>query len=67
MWVRMQSVAEARQWLEAGLLYESLAATYECWRLCDEASPQQLAELERDGINYVGLWLISDYAIYVED
>lgn len=68
MWVRMQSVAEARQWLEAGLLYENRSVSTDAsWALCDEVSPQQLDELEIDADNYVGYWPISDYAIYVEE
>ncbi len=68
MWVRMQSVAEARQWLEAGLLYENRSVGLDLdWKLCDEVSPQQLDELESDGANYIGYWPIRDYAVYLED
>lgn len=65
MWVRMQSVAEARQWLEAGLLYECYGDGR--WHPTDGATPQQLHDLETLGDEYTGGWPIEDYAIHVEE
>ena len=64
---RMTSIAEAREYLAAGLLYENKVSNYDTpfWGLADYSTPHQLDRLESDP-DY-SVWPITDYAVLLED
>lgn len=63
---RMTSIAEAREYLAAGLLYENLSSSERPrWQLADKYTPQQLRNLE--AYPEYDTWPITDYAILLED
>ena len=65
---RMTSIAEAREYLAAGLLYENMSEGLDpYWRPTDRYTHRQLNELEECGDSYEGHWPITDYAILLED
>lgn len=65
-YVHVESIQQARELLDAGLLYENyvLSLLNPCYHLCDSRTPAQLDELEQ------GLptnWPLSDYVYLLED
>lgn len=66
IFVRVDSIKQARELLELGLLYENLMYPGKDaeWSLADEDTPWQLDSLER---GVCPLWPLSDYAYLLED
>ena len=64
--VRVDSIKQARELLELGLLYENygVGGNRDNFHLCDECSTYQLDDLER---GVCSLWPLSDYAYILED
>lgn len=64
-YVHVESIQQAREFLELGLLYENMSAPNDpYYRLCDSGTPRQLDDLEagRDTD-----WPLSDYVYVLED
>ena len=64
--VRVDSIKQARELLELGLLYENygVGRSPDIFHLCDELSTYQLDELESGAPTN---WPLSDYAYILED
>ena len=64
--VRVDSIKQARELLELGLLYENYGVGGFCdnFYLCDDSSTYQLDELESGAPTN---WPLSDYAYILED
>lgn len=65
MWLRMTDIAVAKEYLEAGMLYENWGSPDDpVWHKTDYLTRGQLDHLRYDP-EYC--WPIQDYAIYLED
>lgn len=65
-YVHVESIQQAREFLELGLLYENItmSTTTPAYRLCDRYSSSQLDQLENgEPCN----WPLSDYVYVLED
>lgn len=64
-YVHVESIQQAREFLELGLLYENVSApSRPHYRLCDSVTPRQLDDLEAGRDTE---WPLSDYVYKLED